>query len=595
MRHDTYNSGGTARAPLTSTGPRNSTTAPSVVGTKLMRLIQLTVLLAFAGMAFAGSKLSPDLQANSNSMVDVIVQFVNPPTKQQLKQLGAYGQMKHIFNGLNAANLTLPMSVIQSLQNEPTILYISPNRNMAGSLDLIDPTVNATLAWQQGYDGTGVGVAIIDSGVMPKDDLMTQGGLGSRIVYSESFVSGMDPSDGYGHGTHVAGIVAANGADSTGSNFTRTFKGVAPNANIINLRVLDQTGAGQESNVIAAIQRAIQLQSTYNIRVINLSLGHPVYESYTLDPLCQAVEQAWQAGIVVVTAAGNSGRDNSLGTHGYGSIASPANDPYVITVGATKMNGTPYRFDDSMASYSSKGPTLIDHIVKPDLVAPGNGIISLLASPTCTLVTSYPGTQISSAFYETSGTYTTPKSASYFQLSGTSMATPVVSGAAALLIQQNPSLTPDQVKARLMKTAGKMLPLFSTSFDLFSQQSFNIQSDIFVVGAGYLDIAAALANTDLVTLPAMSPVAVYNSATGTVTIVRNLSVVWGSSVVWGDSVVWGSTVFSGSVNNMSVVWGSSVVWGDSTNAAFSVVWGSSLNSATTMTAMSAGDGDEDGQ
>src|SRR5437870_13284919 len=104
---------------------------------------------------------------------------------------------------------------------------------------------------------------------------------------------------------HMSGIIAGAGWFSTGSNFTHTFKGIAPNANIINLRVLDQNGAGTESGVISAIQRAIQLKSSYNIRVINLSLGHPVYESYTLDPLCQAVEQAWKAGIVVVTAAGN--------------------------------------------------------------------------------------------------------------------------------------------------------------------------------------------------------------------------------------------------------------------------------------------------
>src|SRR5208282_4947363 len=150
--------------------------------------------------------------------------------------------------------------------------------------------------------------------------------------------------------------------------------GMAPGANIINLRVLDQNGSGTDSQVVAAIQQAIQLKSQYNIRVINLSLGRPVFESYTLDPLCQAVEQAWQAGIVVVVAAGNDGRDNSEGTNGYMTITAPGNDPYVITVGAMKTEGTPTRTDDLIASYSSKGPTAIDHIVKPDLVAPGNNV-----------------------------------------------------------------------------------------------------------------------------------------------------------------------------------------------------------------------------
>ena len=122
------------------------------------------------------------------------------------------------------------------------------------------------------------------------------------------------------HGTHVAGIIGGDGATSTGIGFTRTFKGVAPNTNLVNLRVLSQNGSAAESDVISAIQRAIQLQSTYNIRVINLSLGHPIYESYTLDPLCQAVEAAWKSGIFVVVAAGNYGRDNSIGTRGYGRM-----------------------------------------------------------------------------------------------------------------------------------------------------------------------------------------------------------------------------------------------------------------------------------
>jgi serine protease AprX len=153
--------------------------------------------------------------------------------------------------------------------------------------------------------------------------------------------------------------------------------------------VLDANGAGYVSDVIAAIDQAIQLKSTYNIRVINLSLGTPVYESYKLDPLCQEVEAAWKAGIVVVVAAGNYGRSNTMGVNGYGTVASPGNDPYVITVGAMKTNGTNYRSDDSVASYSSKGPTAFDFIVKPDLVAPGNNVVSLMA-PNSTIAAQFP-------------------------------------------------------------------------------------------------------------------------------------------------------------------------------------------------------------
>src|SRR5207253_2920999 len=189
------------------------------------------------------------------------------------------------------------------------------NRPLSGTststLDYTPESVNAQVAWQQwGLDGTGVGVAVIDSGITAVGDLYwwipSNQTYGSRVVYSQNFVPGTtDTSDLYGHGTHVAGIIASQGWFSTGGNFTHTFKGIAPNANIINLRVLDQNGAGTDSSVIAAIQTAISLKSTYNIRVINLSLGRQVYESYTVDPLCQAVEAAWSAGIVVVACSLN--------------------------------------------------------------------------------------------------------------------------------------------------------------------------------------------------------------------------------------------------------------------------------------------------
>ena len=148
-------------------------------------------------------------------------------------------------------------------------------------------------------------------------------------------------SDLYGHGTHVAGILGGNGASSTGYGYSETIKGIAPKVSILSLRVLDKDGVGSDSAVIAAIGRAIELKSRYNIRLINLSLGRPVYQSYKVDPLCQAVESAWKSGIVVVVAAGNSGRDDSRGTMGYATIASPGNDPYVITVAAMKTNETP--------------------------------------------------------------------------------------------------------------------------------------------------------------------------------------------------------------------------------------------------------------
>jgi serine protease AprX len=554
-------------------------------------LIRAILLATLVSLAFAAPKISPDMpKTTSNGFVDVIIQFKTPPSTAQLQQVGAFGHVRKQFTAIKAVYATLPLPAVSSLASNPAvgpnIVYITPNRALKGSLDITTQSVNANLVWPSGYDGTGVGVAVIDSGVTPKADLLAADGVHSRVVYSQSFVAGLDATDQYGHGTHVAGIIGASGKASSGAAFTRIFKGVAPNVNLVDLRVLDANGSGNESDVISAIEQAVALKNTYNIRVMNLSLGHQVYESYTLDPLCQAAEAAWKAGIVVVTAAGNYGRDNSWGTHGYGTIVSPGNDPYVITVGAMNSHGTPFITDDSVASYSSKGPTLVDHIVKPDLVAPGNGVVSLLASPNCTLATNFPRTLILDNYYQvgTPGT-----SQDYFRLSGTSMATPVVSGAAALMLQKTPGLTPDQVKARLMKTARKSLPLYSTGVDAVTQITYSNQSDIFTVGAGYLDVNAALANTDLATLPALSPTAVYDPLTKTVSVIVNQAITWGDAIVWGEAIVWGDNVF---INASAIVWGDAVVWGDSTTTGFAIVWGDTVNLSSPLQAATDDDGDQ---
>jgi len=278
---------------------------------------------------------------------------------------------------------------LSSLASHANVAYVSPNRPLRSTLDHVDTAINADIAYAHGSNGTGVGVAIVDSGIGSEDDLDSDNVQSSRVVYSQSFVAGdTSVADGYGHGTHVAGIIAGNAHDST-TRYKGVYRGVAPEAQIINLRALDSTGSGTDSTVIAAIQQAIALKNTYNIRVLNLSLGRQVYESYTIDPLCQAVEAAWNAGIVVVVAAGNSGRDNTLGTNGYATIGVPGNDPYVITVGASNLHGTGLQTAQTVASYSSKGPTLLDHVVKPDLAAPGNRVVSLLAANT-TLPNTYP-------------------------------------------------------------------------------------------------------------------------------------------------------------------------------------------------------------
>ncbi len=244
---------------------------------------------------------------------------------------------------------------------------------------------------------------------------------------------------------------------------------MASNVSLISLRVLDRNGSGTDSGVIAAIEQAIALNSKYNIRIINLSLGRPVTESYKTDPLCAAVEAAWKAGMVVVVAAGNEGRNNTFNTNGYALISSPGNDPYVITVGAMRTMGTLWRAGDVITSYSSKGPTAIDHLVKPDLVAPGNRLASLRGGADL-FSTQYPANIIALNEYMTlSWTMASP---SYYKLSGTSMGAAVTSGAVALMLGNESKLSPDTVKARLMLTASKIFPSFSTATDPVTGQTF---------------------------------------------------------------------------------------------------------------------------
>jgi serine protease AprX len=539
-------------------------------------------------------KFSADLQARAtNDMVTVVVQYRQMPASSSFKSMqAAGGTIKFTHQAISAVTMRVPASMLADLANDPNVAYISPDRPLKstaatteiGENDAAAGAVEAYMAEQQfPLDGTGIGIAVIDSGISDHADLHGSKG-NSRVVYSQSFVLGdQTTADQFGHGTHVAGLLAGNGSSSgPNSGYQTTYQGMASNVNLINLRVLDKYGVGTDSGVIAAIQQAIALKRTYNIRVINMSLGRPVFESYTLDPVCKAVEAAWKAGIVVVVAAGNDGRNNLLGTDGYGTIGVPANDPAVITVGATDTLYTTTRVDDTIASYSSKGPSLIDHIVKPDLVAPGNRLVSLRANGS-TLDKLHPQFDVAPS----NGV------AKYFLLSGTSMATPVVSGAAALMLQNNSALTPDQVKARLMKTAWKGFGQFSRSSDTQGNVYAN-EYDIFTYGAGYLDLDAALNNTDLATGLALSPTAVYNSRTGQVTIANTssaafggTSVVWGAtSVVWGDSVVWGATAI---VSN-SVVWGAtSVVWGSTSVSGFSVVWGATCTALNPMGSLSSGD------
>ena len=402
--------------------------------------------VALASSAFAqppvkmGSLLR-DRAAQGTGWSDIIVQGTDDAAMQEIAPLSAFlggvqGRSLSIINGMV---LTLPNRAIAALASHPRVKYLTPDRDVVGVMERTGATVGAIAARQEfAYDGAGIGVAVIDSGAAWHDDFSANGGP-QRVVYFADYVnSHKNPYDDHGHGTHVAGIIAGNGFDSAGAR-----SGIAPAAHLVVLKVLDKNGRGRISNVIAALDQVLAVRARYNVRVINLSVAAAVLESYDLDPLTVATRRAVAAGVVVVAAAGNKG-EGPTGRVQYGGITAPANAPWVVTVGATSHAGTIDRADDSFARFSSRGPTAVDYLAKPDIVAPGVGIESLSA-PGSSLYKNLPAFLLAG----TAANTTLP----YLSLSGTSMAAPVVTGTVALMMQANPALTPNAVKAILQYTA----------------------------------------------------------------------------------------------------------------------------------------------
>jgi len=315
-------------------------------------------------------------------------------------------------------------------------------------------------------------------------------------------------ADTYSHGTHVAGLIGGNGSLSTGK-----YIGVAPRVNFVSIKVNDDYGQALESDVVSALQWIYTNHATYNIRVVNLSLTTTQAQSYHTSPMDAALEVLWFNRIVVVTAAGNSGSAN---------LYPPANDPFILTVGATDGKGTPSLTDDAVAPFSAFGTTE-NGIAKPELVAPGKDLVSTLASGGSYYAKTYPERIVD--------TY-------YFRASGTSAAAAVTTGAVALVLAAEPDLNPDQVKYRLMATANRNWPGY----------------DPVKAGVGYLDVYAA---THTATAQAANTgTAVSNLLTTGPDGVLSPSVSW-NSVSW-NSVSWNSVSWN-SVSWNSVSW-NSVSW-----------------------------------
>jgi serine protease AprX len=542
-------------------------------------------ILAATTASGQAPKVAADLQNPEKTAVQVIVQFDKDPTEAyHQKILSRGGTLKAALHSVKSATYWLPASAVAELANDPSVVHISQDHKIVAKLDYTASAVNAPAAWQSGWTGTGIGVALLDSGMSPDQDITER-----NVIYQQNLIQGEASGsvyDRYGHGMHVAGIIASNGASSSCANCTRTLKGMAPGANLINLRVLDENGESTDSTVIAGIETAIQLKEKYNIRVMNLSLGRPVFESYKVDPLCQAVEAAWRAGIVVVVAAGNEGRGNAAGNGGYGTITAPGNDPYVITVGAMKTMGTYERSDDLIASYSSKGPTLIDEVVKPDIVAPGNRVVSLLApgDPALERETGSQG-QVPYSYYESSAERGV--SNRYLVLSGTSMAAGVVSGAVADLLQAQPSLTPDQVKALLMQTAYKVFPKSSVATDPVTGVSYTSYYDVFTRGAGYLDLAAALQNKEPLGMgSALSPTVRYSNLTEKPYLIFERGSMWNrleqADVAWTPGRTWGTAGVEAdrSLWSESGLWAERTIWSASKPKGERTLWGESMTDET---------------
>ena len=389
---------------------------------------------------FVAPGLLRQMQTNPGRQVPVIVQLrasaTSPRNNVQAAQV-ALGLIRQNGHGgaalgiIRGASGAMNAAAITALAHDPRVAAIYedvPVRRRDGTSPLgtaYQAEINATAVWQQGGSGRGVTVAVLDSGIAQDADLTRPS---NRILTAVNFADQLPAGvqDPGGHGTHVAGIIAGNGTNSNGE-----YEGVAPNANLVDVRVLNAQGNGSASSVIAGLQWVVAHARDYGVRVVNLSFGAPSITDYEHDPIAAAAEIAWLRGLTVIAAAGNAGFNN---------VETPGIDPFVITVGGVDDNATANLADDAVPTWTAWG-TPQNSTSKPDVVAPGRRIVSIRDAGS-TLDLQLPDHVV-----------TATNGATYFRLSGTSMATGVVSGLAALLLEAHPTLTPAQVKAILMGTA----------------------------------------------------------------------------------------------------------------------------------------------
>ena len=498
---------------------------------------------------------------------------------------------------VGALSLDLTANEASSLRSDGSLLHLSGDLPVVADNVYVNKVTSADQVWAgsrsllglvstPGYTGDGIGVAVVDSGIADHSALAGRVVARVNLVSHEPGVSG----DPFGHGTHIAGLIG--GSSASAARVTASYTGgSAPGVHFADVRVLGSNGAGYTSDVIAGVDWVVANARRYNLRIINLSLGHPVTESSTTDPLCRAVARAVRAGLVVVASAGNYGR-TATGAPVLGGITSPGNSPLAITVGALDLKGTLDREDDVVAPYSSRGPTKYDFAVKPDLVAPGASLVSL-ESPRSWLSARYPNFHVAG----------TGRNA-YFMLSGTSMAAAVVSGGVALLLDGDPGLTPAQVKVA-MQTGSRYMPdegligAGAGAVDFYVSQRLahgglagslvtSVTSTLGLSGGASFRDSGTLIDrvydrTGIRLLSLLDLSELLNGTRDSEWGVLNLLglsnpinsvspnyVVWGSRADWSNSyyVVWGSSMQDGD--------GEYVVWGSSDSGGEYVVWGSSV-------------------
>jgi serine protease AprX len=414
----------------------------------LALLLALAVLLPATAVAEEGEEQNVhpavDLFADLFPGQDVPVIVSSDDASLPLWVIGHGGTVISEFDIIGGFQAEMPIAAIRTLDFTDGANWISLDAPMMVSgrgNDEVDASRLATVypfaagavsVWDEGITGDDVTVAVIDSGINSRSDFR------GRIAGSRNFSEVKSSRDENGHGTWVAGIIA--GSDPSGQ-----YVGIAPGADLLSVKVAGKDGSARAGDVIQALQWVVENKDRYDVRVINISLNSVIADSYLRDPLSAAVEQAWFQGIVVVVSAGN------LGTGQLAIDRSPANDPYVITVGAFDDNGTADRSDDHVTTWSSRGVT-VDGYAKPEVMAPGVDIVSTFGGPQ-----TYLAQEGSESIVDRD----------YIRLSGTSGSAAIVSGSVALMLDEDPSLTPDEVKFRVTVTGASMSGSDAPGIDAF--------------------------------------------------------------------------------------------------------------------------------